>query len=308
MTLPTKKEFLATLEPVEHSDCSICKNPMTSPVRLPCQGKHEFCKACITEWFNQSNSNECPMCRQPLFSKDVADVADVTFPVRASPELRIARVGNAFRSSGMGHHIFPGHPDNAASTGITTLHVDNHDIKWSHENMRVLVPHAQRLLADTFAVQVPGAIRIELPLLGSCLTIMSNVLVRIASEERSLRRRWSEADWATWKEMMIVIWRVLTPSAGLYLDREAMYHALVTAIFDDVLGDRGRFDQRAVFFRESEFMWDLTFLLHFVTCRAGRFRELPVPGWVEVHVLPRTGSRLALQCGDGWTAVTFGEE
>ena len=86
MALPTKKEFLATLEPVEHSDCSICKTPMTSPVRLPCQGAHEFCKACITEWFNQSNSNECPMCRQPLFSKDVADIADITFPVRASPE------------------------------------------------------------------------------------------------------------------------------------------------------------------------------------------------------------------------------
>jgi hypothetical protein len=108
--------------------------------------------------------------------------------------------------------------------------------------------------------------------------------------------------------MMIVIWRVLTPSAGLYLDRKAMYHALVTALFDNMLSDRGRFNQLAVFFREDEFMWDLTFLLQFVTSQAGRFRELPVPGWVEVRVLPRTGSIRALQCADGWVAVSFGED
>jgi len=64
MALPTKKEFLATLETVDHPNCSICREPMTSPVRLPYQGTHEFCKACITEWYNQSNSTECPMCRQ----------------------------------------------------------------------------------------------------------------------------------------------------------------------------------------------------------------------------------------------------
>jgi hypothetical protein len=150
---------------------------------------HEFCQACITEWFNQSNSNECPMCRQPLFSKDVADVADGPFPVRASPELRIAQVDIAIRASGMGQHHFPGHPDNAASTAITTLYVNNHDIKWSHDNLRLLVPHAQRLLAETIAVQVPGAIRIDLSLVGSCLTVMSNALERLASEERSLRRQ-----------------------------------------------------------------------------------------------------------------------
>ena len=248
------------------------------------------------------------MCRQPLFSKDVADVADGPFPVRASPELRIAQVDIAIRASGMGQHHFPGHPEDAASTAIATLHDDNHDIEWSHENLRLLVPHAQRMLADTIAVQVPGAIRIDLSLAGSSLTVMSNVLERLASEERSLRRQCSEADWATWKEMMIVIWRVLTPSAGLYLDHKAMYHALVTALFDHMLGDRGRFNQRAVFFREDEFMCDLTFLLQFVTSHAGRFRELPVPGWVEVRVLPRTGSIRALQCADRWVAVTFGED
>jgi hypothetical protein len=104
--------------------------------------------------------------------------------------------------------------------------------------------------------------------------------------------------------MMIVIWRVLTPSAGLYLDRKAMYHALVTALFDNMLSDRGRFNQLAVFFREDEFMWDLTFLLQFVTSQAGRFRELPVPGWVEVRVclvLEAYGHFNAQM--DGWPSV-----
>jgi hypothetical protein len=153
MALPTKKEFLATLEPVEHPDCSICREPMTSPVRFPCQGTHEFCKACITERYNQSNSAECPMCRQTLFSKDVADVADVagvTFPARASPELRITQVYNTFRASGMGD--------------ITrTLH---NDIEWGYENLRLLAPFAQHMLAGTLSVQEPGAVRIDLSLVG----------------------------------------------------------------------------------------------------------------------------------------------
>jgi hypothetical protein len=235
------------------------------------------------------------MCRQPLFSKDVADAADVagvTFPARASPELCITQVDNAFRASGMGDDM-------------RTLH---DDIEWSYENLRVLAPFAQHMLAGTLSVQEPGAVRIDLSLVGSGLTLMANVLPQIASEEHNLRRQWSEADSVIWKEMMTIIWRVIAPSAGLYLDREALYHALVAALFDNVLSSLGRFNQRSVFFGEAEFIWDLTFLLHFVTGYVGDFKELPVPESVEVHFLPRTGSRLALECADGWADVTFGEE
>jgi hypothetical protein len=173
-----------------------------------------------------------------LFSKDVADVADVagvTFPARASPELRITQVDNTFRLCGMGHHL-------------STLH---DDIEWSYENLRLLAPFAQHMLASTFSVQEPGAVRIDLSLVGSGLTLMSNVLPQISCEEHNLRRQWSEADQVTWKEMMTIIWRdwrVIAPSAGLYLDREAMHHALVAALFDNVLDNLGRFDQRSVFF------------------------------------------------------------
>jgi hypothetical protein len=85
------------------------------------------------------------MCRQPLFSKDVADAADVagvTFPARASSELCITQVDNAFRASGMGDDM-------------RTLH---DDIEWSYENLRVLAPFAQHMLAGTLSVQEPGAV------------------------------------------------------------------------------------------------------------------------------------------------------
>jgi hypothetical protein len=64
---PTKQEFLASeLEPVERPECPICQEIMVEPVRLPCQGRHEFCKACITKWFEGQGNRTCPNCRQAL--------------------------------------------------------------------------------------------------------------------------------------------------------------------------------------------------------------------------------------------------
>jgi hypothetical protein len=69
MALPTQEDFLANalepVEPVEHENCSICHDPMKTPVRLPC--KHDFCKECITEWLTQPRVDSCPMCRRRLF-------------------------------------------------------------------------------------------------------------------------------------------------------------------------------------------------------------------------------------------------
>jgi len=75
MDLPTEAEFLAGLEAVEHEDCLICHGPMSSPVRVPCEGKHQFCKECITEWLKQPGVDSCPMCRQRLF-KTAANILD----------------------------------------------------------------------------------------------------------------------------------------------------------------------------------------------------------------------------------------
>uniref|UniRef100_A0A667Z2A3 Uncharacterized protein n=1 Tax=Myripristis murdjan TaxID=586833 RepID=A0A667Z2A3_9TELE len=47
--------------------CSICLEVFTEPVSTPCG--HNFCKACITKCWDNSDKCECPMCKKPFVNK-----------------------------------------------------------------------------------------------------------------------------------------------------------------------------------------------------------------------------------------------
>ncbi|KAM4609421.1 uncharacterized protein ACJ7VT_015194 [Polymixia lowei] len=44
--------------------CSICLDVFTEPVTIPCG--HNFCKACITKYWDNTDQCHCPMCKNPL--------------------------------------------------------------------------------------------------------------------------------------------------------------------------------------------------------------------------------------------------
>lgn len=66
--MPSRAEFLAGLtaptDPPEEN-CSICYNPWTDAVSLPCA--HVFDRECIETWLNGPGVNTCPTCRAVLF-------------------------------------------------------------------------------------------------------------------------------------------------------------------------------------------------------------------------------------------------
>lgn len=79
-TMLSRAEFLASglvpiITPSDDSDCSICCEKFTAPVRLPCS--HEFCRECILHWLDLPGKTSCPYCRQVLFDPSIA---------RTSPE------------------------------------------------------------------------------------------------------------------------------------------------------------------------------------------------------------------------------
>ncbi|CDQ99752.1 unnamed protein product, partial [Oncorhynchus mykiss] len=41
--------------------CSICLDVFTEPVSIPCG--HNFCKACITKYWDRDDLCQCPMCK-----------------------------------------------------------------------------------------------------------------------------------------------------------------------------------------------------------------------------------------------------
>mmetsp|Transcript_10935 Transcript_10935/g.44732 ORF Transcript_10935/g.44732 Transcript_10935/m.44732 type:complete len:309 (+) Transcript_10935:3-929(+) len=53
-SLPSQEELLEA-----GSECSICRDHMSAPLKLTCG--HIFCEDCVTEWFHRKNT--CPLCR-----------------------------------------------------------------------------------------------------------------------------------------------------------------------------------------------------------------------------------------------------
>ena len=63
--------FLAThMVPVdcpEYTECSICKDSITDPVKLACKAEHIYCRDCVSAWL--ATNNTCPMDREVLFEQ-----------------------------------------------------------------------------------------------------------------------------------------------------------------------------------------------------------------------------------------------
>ncbi|XP_062302000.1 E3 ubiquitin-protein ligase TRIM39-like [Osmerus eperlanus] len=47
--------------------CSICLDVFTDPVSIPCG--HNFCKACITKYWDNSDLCQCPMCKEKFYRR-----------------------------------------------------------------------------------------------------------------------------------------------------------------------------------------------------------------------------------------------
>ncbi|KAJ8002065.1 hypothetical protein DPEC_G00175930 [Dallia pectoralis] len=61
--------------------CSLCLEVFSEPVSVPCG--HNFCKACINEYWDSTNLCKCPLCRKDFprrpehnVNRTLRDVAD----------------------------------------------------------------------------------------------------------------------------------------------------------------------------------------------------------------------------------------
>ncbi|KAF2207550.1 hypothetical protein CERZMDRAFT_88399 [Cercospora zeae-maydis SCOH1-5] len=63
MALPSKKEYLEELKPLERHECPICRDLTIKPTQTPC--RHTFCYECLHTWVREHNT--CPSCRAELY-------------------------------------------------------------------------------------------------------------------------------------------------------------------------------------------------------------------------------------------------
>ena len=296
MALPTKKDLLATgLEPIEHEDCAICKDPMKDPVRVPCNGKHAFCKACITKWLKQPNTTTCPLCRQVLCSITAGGevvrvppppVNNGPLPGEGAPandgrfnhvpaingqfnhqerdQGRFATVAhrinvdNAFRVIGLGHYIFPHELGNPSITALIMFG----DLHISHQQFCRLAPLARSRLTTPCTTRPEGAIKINAQALGSSLVMMGNAIMRIATTDN---REWSDANKESWRQMVNALWQLLSPYHGIRLDSRAMFHAMIVAVIERTWA------RVCPFLCNAYLLDDTMFLLFFLLAHAGEW-------------------------------------
>ena len=315
MALPSREDFLATqLEPVKHADCPICQEESTNPVSLPCQGKHEFCKHCITNWFNQPGVETCPNCRQRLIDQNISvqnHPAIVELP-RVVPNvvMRHPAVVQAIRAAGLGGYL--DYADSRtreralqlmrphAAPFTEALNLDN-SIRWSHETLRQLVPRAHDMMATPFTPRPGGVVRIDPRLLGTCLITMFRVLQQLAIADN---RHWGNANRNAFKEMVMVIWRLLAPEDGVRLDRRSAYHAIVAFLYDNFFP--------CEFLTHEDLMCDLQCLIEFTLDHAGPWMStatvqeaLAANAIPQPRYLPRSGSVSALHFANRWAERSF---
>ena len=317
MALPTRNEFLATrLEPVERAYCPICQEKSTnSPVRLPCQGKHEFCKSCITSWFNQPNVETCPNCRERLIDLNKPEPAHFMdlerLRVVTNALMRHREVVQAIRAAGLGgyldyadfrtreraHQLM--RPHAAPFTDALNLY---DSIRWSHETLHQLVPRAHDMLATEITTRPEGVVRIVPRLLGTCLISVFRVQQQLATARN---RPWGNANRNALKEMVMVIWRLLAPEEDVRLDRRAAYHAIMASLYDNFFP--------CEFLTHENLTCDLRRLIEFTLDHAGPWmstatlqQALAANAIPQPRFLPRIGSAGALQFANRWSDRSFG--
>lgn len=310
MILPTRDDFLAnSLETVEHDDCSICKVPMTSPVRTPC--KHDFCKHCITEWLMQPEVDTCPVCRRSLFQKVPAILNVDDFLAEAAAERkarhqanmraieaeyneatrartlryvgRVAEIASRRSLAPLPHAISVTRAFGAAglTQGIPRVaQTDfrsadvltlNDSVRWSESRLTQLTHHARWMLDSNELPRLPqGAVQIEAESLGTSLIIMSNALMHLAIQQS---RPWSVANRDTWRQMVMNIWQLVAPEYGLLgvlLNRESLFLAIMSSVIEQqCTSGDEQVDTYPKFFLQAVLVRDLRFMINFVVDHAG---------------------------------------
>lgn len=273
MALPTKKDLLATgLEPIEHEDCAICKDPMEDPVRVPCNGKHAFCKACITTWLKQSNTTTCPSCRQVLCSVPADDEVVrvppppannrvIRDPQRFASVAQRIRVRDAFSTSGLGRFVFHDEREHT-DTPIPELIIFGDEIRWSYPLLSSLSHDARTMLTSPLNSQHEGALFVDAEALGCCLTLMGNIIMRTAANDN---REYNDATKEAWDKTILAIWRLIAPHHGTRLDSKAMFRAILLAVYDSTI------QLMCPFLCNGYLADDLLFLVYFTLTHAGQW-------------------------------------
>ncbi|KAK4546116.1 hypothetical protein LTR36_002253 [Oleoguttula mirabilis] len=193
--MQTRAEFLAHgLAPVptttlstltaQDLDCTICAEPLSDPVQLPCQ--HIFDQACIAHWLEMPGKNTCPSCRRPLFS-----LPEPTNPVAD----RALLVYRAVREAGLAIDQ-PGD-------------VDLFFIPQPSESMmaRATPAAAQYLIYSSAPAQTPeaGLAQVDAAVLAAHVIAMGNLLPALARlQGRPYERREAE-DWQTLCDRLHVV-------------------------------------------------------------------------------------------------------
>jgi hypothetical protein len=317
--LPTREEFLATgLEPVEPDWCSIClmTAPLDEPVVVKCDGRHKFCRECITTWLNGPNKNTCPNCRQVLFEvNDPADPADFDGLIDPSDDseeeevdpavarrLRRSHIGDAFRANGFAEITW-----NRAYVPPADLYTSFHnDIQWSQVSLRESARAAREWLVNDRGLLEDGGQTITANALGASITVMGNLLMTLNTLER---RPWSDADRDTWEEIVVDIWRFMSQYQGTRMFLSSLYLSLMASLLDKHYFGAAH---PSAFFREGPLLDDLKVLVNFVVFKSGPFARWTNPprrpGKRQIkrpRDCPRTASQPAVVQATAWMEEHF---
>ncbi|XP_033941521.1 E3 ubiquitin-protein ligase TRIM39-like [Pseudochaenichthys georgianus] len=84
--------------------CSICLDVFTNPVTMPCG--HNFCKACISEYWDRNVPSQCPNCKKVFNTKP--ELLVNTFISEVAAQFRQSAQQKASSSSSEQHVVKPG--------------------------------------------------------------------------------------------------------------------------------------------------------------------------------------------------------
>jgi hypothetical protein len=306
--LPTRDEFIATgLEPVEQDQCVICfKSPRNEPVQVNCNGKHEFCRDCILQWFDEHNT--CPMCRQQLFAHDYVDLVDLDEEAREARlqrRLRRIQVERAFDDLGLEGCLI-GNPPLSGLVHVIRVH---NDIRWSNGRIIRSSLAARDWLVYERDLLEDGGQTINVEDLGSSLIVMGNLLKEISLNSDALSPLWTHVNRQTWREIIFDIWQFMAQYRSTHMHLSSLYRSLVASLIDKYYIGVA---QPCPFFQEGPLLNSLRVLINFTIFKSGQFvtwagplNRRPRPGTKIPRVFASTASDEAIWRAAQWTEDAF---
>lgn len=257
---------------------------MDSPVQLPCQGVHIFCRECITTWLRQPATSTCPMDRKILFTTEQDDGPTAPDATRREQAVRALRASGLARASTIGTHFEDSAPFSAVERFDDSIPLNR--------------PQVMRSAARAFEIiiwnnipRTTGTVRFQASSLGTNLIAMANMLKHMAFQQARPRPYANAAN--PWAQIVVAIWQILSPKQGIDLD------ALVVpgVIMADL---RRRFATQmdspiGMFFRDEAAANDLEFLIAMLVSEAKQeyLQEIGIlrPRVVQSDTAPSTASR-----------------